>query len=72
MGTTITLDEDVAAALELVRKNGDSSLKQVVNETLRAGIKQLAARSKQRPAFQTRSVSLGHCALGNVDNVAEA
>jgi len=72
MRTTITLDKDVATALERIRKNRDGSLKQVVNETLRAGIKQLAIRPKQRQLFQTRSVSLGRCALSSVDNVAEA
>ena len=44
MRTTLTLDDDVAAALERLRRARDASLKDVVNEVLRGGLSELAAR----------------------------
>lgn len=72
MRTTLTLDKDVAAALERLRKAHKASLKQVVNEALRQGLTRMAAPppAPRRP-FRTRALSLGRCLVGNVDNVAE-
>jgi hypothetical protein len=72
MRTTLTLDKDVAAALEQVRKSRDASLKAVANEALRLGLRQMQARPKRRGAFRTRAVSLGSCKIGSLDNIAEA
>jgi hypothetical protein len=73
MRTTLSLDKDVAAALERVRKARKASLKQVVNEALRQGLARMATppAAPRRP-FRTRTFSLGRCLIGNVDNVAEA
>ena len=72
MRTTLSLDKDVAAALERLRKHGKASLKQVVNEALRRGLGQMAAPpAPPRKPFRTRSVSLGRCLVGNVDNISE-
>ena len=38
MRTTLSLDDDVAALLERVRKAKDASLKEVVNAALREGL----------------------------------
>jgi hypothetical protein len=40
MRTTLTLDDDVAAAIERRRRELDHTLKQEVNELLRAGLAQ--------------------------------
>ena len=40
MRTTLTIDDDVAAALERLRRADDKSLKEVVDQTLRQGLKQ--------------------------------
>ena len=71
MRTTLTLDNDVAAALERLRKARKLSLKRAVNETLRRGLAQASARSAPRARARTRAVSLGRCLIGNVDNVSE-
>ena len=71
MRTTLTLDDDVAAALERLRKGRDASLRDLVNEALREGLKQMTGRPKRRAAVRTGAVSLGHCRVGNVDNVAD-
>jgi hypothetical protein len=40
MRTTLTLDDDVAAVLERLRKSRDANLKDLVNEALRRGLVQ--------------------------------
>jgi hypothetical protein len=72
MRTTLTLDDDVAAALEQLRRKRDASLRDLVNEALREGLKQMTGRPAPRAPLRTRSVSLGACRIGNVDNVADA
>jgi len=71
MRTTLTLDDDVAAKIERLRKTRNESLKDLVNEALREGLKHLAAPQRKRVPFRTEAVDLGRCLLGNVDNVAE-
>ena len=70
MRTTITLDDDVAVAIEDLRRARGQSLKEVVNEALRQGLRQLGDPPRST-RFRTRSVDLGRCLIGNVDNVAE-
>lgn len=72
MRTTLTLDDDVAALLERVRKGRRGNLKQVVNEALRHGLKQMAAPPPRRKPYRTASVDLGRCRLQNLDDIAEA
>lgn len=71
MRTTLSLDEDVAAMLERLRKTRDESLKDLVNEALRRGLRQMAARPRRSEPFRTRVVSLGRCKLGGIDNISE-
>ncbi len=71
MRTTLTLDDDVAATLERVRKGRDVSLRDLVNEALREGLKQMTGRPKRRATIRTRTVALGQCRVGNVDNIAD-
>jgi len=72
MRTTLTIDDDVAVVLERVRRQRDARLKELVNEALRRGLRDMAARPRQREAFRTRSVSLGRVRIGGIDNIAEA
>jgi len=71
MRTTPTLDKDVAAIIERLRKTRRQSLKEVVNEALREGLKHTAAPPRRPQIFRTDSVDLGRCLQGNVDNVAD-
>ena len=72
MRTTLTIDDDVAAELERLRKARDAGLKDLVNEALRLGLRQMTAKPERpRKPFRTRSVDLGECRLPNVDNIAE-
>ena len=59
MRTTLTIDDDVAASLERLRRARDGSLKDLINEALRRGIKEMSARPKRRETFRTRAVDVG-------------
>ena len=59
MRTTLTLDDDVAAVLERLRKSRSASLRDLVNEALRRGLKDMSSRTKRRECLRTRSVALG-------------
>jgi hypothetical protein len=72
MRTTITLDEDVVKLLEQARKVRKAKVKEVVNEALRHGLLSMAVPAVRRRRFETKSVDLGECILGNIDDVAEA
>ncbi len=71
MRTTLTIDDDVAIALERLRRSGDASLKELVNEALRRGIKDMSAQTKRRRRVRTRSVDLGPLQIAGIDNIAE-
>jgi Ribbon-helix-helix protein, copG family len=71
MRTTLTLDDDVAALLARVRKARKASLKAVVNEALRQGLKQMTIPAQPRKSYRTPAVSLGRCLVGSLDDVAE-
>lgn len=72
MRTTLTLDDDVAAALKRLQKARSLGYRDLVNEALRRGIKQMSARPALRPEFKTRSVQLGRLRISSIDNIAEA
>jgi Ribbon-helix-helix protein, copG family len=72
MRTTLTLDDDVAVALERLRRAGDASLKDIVNDALRRGLSDLTTRPKQREPFQTQSVALGRLRLPSIDNISDS
>ena len=72
MRTTLILDDDVAAALQRLRKNRDASLKGLVNEALRRGLAEMSAKPKRRALLRTRSVALGRVRIASIDSAAEA
>ncbi len=66
----MTVDDDVAAALERARKQNDASLKEIVNQALRKGLPELARPVRKGKRFRTRPLSLGRCLVPSLDNVA--
>ncbi len=67
MRTTLTLDDDVAAFVEQVRKARHATFRQVVNDALREGLARL--NSPVEPSrFRTEPVDLGACRYPNLDN----
>jgi len=71
MRTTVTLDDDVTVQLERLRQARKSSLKDIVNEALRRGLRDMTAPRPRRKAFHTQAFHMGK-PLINLDNVAEA
>ena len=72
MRTTLTIDDDVAAMLHRVGKLRGGSFKDLVNEALRRGLREMAAPPKTQRPFETRSVDLGRLRVASIDNIAEA
>jgi hypothetical protein len=70
MRTTLTIDDDVAVRLERLRKERDASLKEIINELLRRGLRDTSEPRKHKP-FRTRTFDMGK-PLISIDNVAEA
>lgn len=69
MRTTVTLDDDVSAALDLLRRERGIGLSQALNELARRG---LAAVPKGRPPFRQRTQPLGlRVDVSNVERAIE-
>jgi len=66
MRTTISLDPDVVAAAEAMRRERDIGLSDAVNELIRAGLR----APQQRSTFHQRTADVG--LRIDVSNVAEA
>jgi Arc/MetJ family transcription regulator len=66
MRTTVTFDDDVAAAVDRVRRERRLGLSEAVNELVRAGL----TAPPRRSVFRQRTAELG--ARIDVSNVAEA
>ena len=71
MRTTLTIDDDVAAEIAHLRREREQSLKDVVNDALRCGLREMRSRPKKRKPFRTKGYDMGPF-LFNIDNVAEA
>jgi hypothetical protein len=71
MRTTLTIDDDVAAQLERLRRTRDASLKDLVNDALRLGLREMADRPKRKKRFRTRSFDGGGVLVKSIDNTAE-
>lgn len=70
MRTTLTLDPDVARALERIRKQHGVSFKQAVNQTLRRGLEAGKRTPARRKRFVTRTADHGRPLLGSFDDIA--
>lgn len=71
MRTTLTIDDDVAVRLERLRRAGNASLRELINEALRRGIKEMTARARPLARFRTRSVDLGRLRIGSLDSIGD-
>jgi hypothetical protein len=71
MRTTLTIDDDVAAELDRLRKVRDVGLKEIVNAALRCGLREMTSPPKRRRPFRTRPFDPGRVLIDNVDSVAD-
>ncbi len=67
MRTTVTLDDDVAAALERRRATSGLTFRQVLNEAIREGLVQRPAR--RGPSQRTEPVDVGDILVPDLDHV---
>jgi hypothetical protein len=68
---TLTLDEDVAVQLNRLRRARHANLKDLVNEALRRGLREMTAKPEKRKPFRTQTFNMGP-PLISIDHVAEA
>ena len=71
MRTTLTIEDDVAVQIERLRRARDVSLKDIVNDALRLGLREMLDPPKKRKQTRTQAFHMGE-PLINIDNVAEA
>lgn len=71
MRTTLTIDDDLAVQLDRLRREREQSFKEIVNDALRRGLREMQARPKPRKPFRTKTYDMGPF-LVNIDNAAEA
>ena len=71
MRTTLTIDDDVAAELEQLRRTRDATLKDLINEALRRGLREITSAPKRRKPFRTRSFHTGGVLVKSIDSTAE-
>jgi len=72
MRTTLSIDDDVAAVLDRLRKTKKISLKHLINEALRRGLQEMTRKTPRREMFTTRTAALGRLRIGSLDSIAEA
>lgn len=71
MRTTLSLDDDVAALLERVQRERDSTLKEVVNTALRQGLAEMQRKPAPRKRFRVKPLDLGKCLLPDLTDISE-
>lgn len=70
MRTTLTLDDDVAKQLESQLADKKRTMKDVINQALRIGLRSLEKSADPQEKFETEPASLAP-RIDNVDNIAE-
>jgi hypothetical protein len=71
MRTTLTIEDDIAVRIEQLRRYRQTSFKTIINEALRLGMKEMEKPARPGRPFKTKSVSLGKCLIGNIDDIGE-
>jgi hypothetical protein len=71
MRTTLTIDEDLAVQLRQLRRERNASFKDIVNDTLRQGLRAAQMVAKPRKPFRMKTFDGGK-QLIPLDNIGEA
>jgi hypothetical protein len=69
MRRTLTLDDDVAAALERLRQQRQESEESLVNQALRFGLQRLEEERPARAPFVQETLSVGGVRVESLDDV---
>jgi plasmid stability protein len=71
MRTTVTLDDDVVAALDRRRRELKRSLEQEVNDLIRAGLIRVEEqKNPDRPSFRVEPLDVGELLVDNLDDIS--
>jgi hypothetical protein len=70
MRTTLTLDDDVAVAIERRRRELNHTLKQEVNDLLRAGLSRTEEDRPEAAPFRVEPLDVGRPLVDNFDDIA--
>jgi hypothetical protein len=70
MRTTLTLDDDVAAAVDRRRRALNQPLRQVVNDLLRAGLAHVELRRLTARPLRVEPLDVGELLIDNIDGVS--
>ena len=71
MRTTLTLDDDIAAAIEHRRRDRNHSLKQEINELIRVGLLHVDEKPATIPRFRVQPLDVGELLI-DIDDVNAA
>ena len=71
MRTTLTIEDDVAGQLARLQRQQRRPMKDIVNDALRRGLRDMASPARRSGRFVTQPLKLGQCLVGSIDNVAE-
>lgn len=69
MRTTLTLEPDVAARLEKLREERESSFKDLVNDLLRRGLEAAERGPETREPYRIDPHDAGRCRLPSLDSL---
>jgi len=58
MGTTVTLDQDVAERIKRLRRERDTSLKIIINDALRLGLRGMSVPPDRKNCFALAQLSV--------------
>ena len=71
MRTTLTIDADIAVQLKRLMRERDANMKDLVNDALRRGLRDMQTPPKPRKPFRMKTFDGGKLLIP-IDNVAEA
>jgi hypothetical protein len=71
MRTTLTIEDDAAKLLESVRRRRNTSLKVIINDALRQGLRDMIKPPRRGKPYVSRSVALVRCQFANLDDISE-
>ena len=72
MRTTLTIDDDNAVVLDRLARQRADSLKNIVNEALRRGLREMTVPAKPpRKRSFTQPVDAGECLIDSIDCIGE-
>jgi hypothetical protein len=71
MRTTLTIEDDVAQQIERLQRKQNRPVKEIVNDALRRGLREMSSPGRRSARYKTAPLPLGACLVGSLDNIGE-